>query len=49
MCAYHIYRGSTRIDTKYIKLSKGKPLPASVVRKLLIAAGIATADCTVTR
>lgn len=49
MCQYHIIRGSIRIDTVYVKLSKGKPIPASVVRKLLLAAGRCTADCTVTR
>jgi hypothetical protein len=49
MCAYHVFKGSTRVDTVYVKLSKGKPIPASVVRKLLLAAGRCTADCTVTR
>ncbi len=49
MCAYHIFNGTRRIDTVYVKLSKGKPIPASTVRKLLIAAGLCTADVTVTR
>ena len=49
MCPYHILNGAKRIDTVYVRLSKGRPIPASTVRKLLIAAGKCTADCTVTR
>jgi hypothetical protein len=49
MCAYRILKGQRQVDVVYMKLCKGKPLPASTVRKLLLAAGRCTADCTVTR
>ena len=49
MCAYRILKGQRQVDVVYIRLQKGKPLPASTVRKLLLAAGRCTADCTVTR